>query len=110
MPEHANGMANISTDTHYLAIHGMPLTQTAIEQLERAWLGQEMADVNWVARVVLTHGVGDERYAHDVAIGQLRPPYPDNGKVLLVAVRISEVQDEKLRDQLRRKPLGLLMF
>lgn len=110
MPQHTNGMANITVDTRYLAINGHPLTQAAVEQLERAWTGREFKDVVWVAKVVIAHGVGDQRFAHDVAIGQMPMSWPDNGRAVLVALRISEVTDDALKKELRNKPLGLLMF
>lgn len=107
-------LLNIPTDTRYLAVDGTPLTVAAVEQLERNWTGQDLAEVNWLARVVISHGVGEARYSHDVAIGTLKASDAEKsgGRLFnwLVAFRIAEATDVGTRIRLRQLPFGLLMM
>lgn len=110
-----SALLDISTDTRYLAIGGTPLTQAAVEQLERASSGRDLSKANWQARVVITHGEGDSRYCHDVALGQLKTTNlkASGGKVFteLVALRITDIPlDPEFQKQLRELPFALLMF
>jgi hypothetical protein len=104
-------LQNIPTDTRYLAIEGVPLTQAAVEQLERNWTGQDLSGAQWLGRVVISHGVGESRYSHDVAIGYVTDRLEGKGHFKsLVAFRIAEAIDQKARMELRALPFGLLMM
>jgi hypothetical protein len=118
MTQPGTGLVNIPTDTTYLGIHNQPLSQAAVEQLERAYAGKDLSAANWIARVVISHGVGDQRFSHEVAIGQLKVNRDNynaalgqtNIAVTLVALRINPDMPAELYEQLRNLSLGLLMF
>lgn len=102
-------LLNIPTDTRYLGIDGTPLTQVAVEQLERNWTRRNWDGTDWLARVVITQDGGDQRMAYAVAIGQLKNDELRKNFNELVALRIADAP-ESLQEQLYRLPLGLLMF